>query len=239
MRNSSSPPLANKPKRPLLPDVLGLELAGLIEQSIIRLEFAPGAHLTELQICEEFDVSRSPVRDAFRKLESQGLVVRHKRRGIRVTPMTLQDLNEIYVVRTPLEVIAASLATDNATDEDLAFLAKQVERLDAALHSEDADEFFEANMAYFDRVHGITGNHTLENILRTIEKQAMRYRYFAHSYSRQMQENSVACLRKILGHLRDRDVDAVRRTTEEMMIEAHKMIAEILTQHPTLSGNIE
>ena len=239
MQDSFNPLLSKKPKRPLLPDVLGLELAGLIEQSIIRLEFAPGSHLTELQICEEFDVSRSPVRDAFRKLESEGLVVRHKRRGIRVTPMTLQDLNEIYVVRTPLEVIAATLAAENATDEDLAFLSEQVERLNAALRSKDSDEFFEANMAYFDRVHGITGNRTLENILRTIEKQAMRYRYFAHSYSRQMQENSVACLRKILGHLKAREIDAVRLATEEMMVEAHRMIAEILTEHPSMSAELE
>jgi len=239
MQTPSSPFIMKKLKRPLLPDVLGLELASLIEQRIIRLEFAPGAHLTELQICEEFDVSRSPVRDAFRKLESQGLVVRHKRRGIRVTPMTLQDLNEIYVVRTPLEVIAATLAAQNATEDDLAFLADQVERLNSALGSEDSDAFFDANMAYFDRVHGISGNHTLENILRTIEKQAMRYRYFAHRYSRKMQENSVACLRKILGHMETRDTEAVRNATEEMMIEAHKLIAEILKEHPTLSRDVK
>ncbi len=239
IQGSSIPKSLGSARKPKLPDVLGLELASLIEERIIRLEFEPGKHLTEAQICEEFDVSRSPVREAFRQLEAMGLVVRHTRRGIRVTPMTLQDVNEIYLVRTPLEVIAATLAAENATDEDLTFLTHQVGRLEAALKSEDPEDFFSANMAYFDRIHAITGNHTLKSILRTIEKQAMRYRYFAHVHSKEMQKNSTARLRKILRFMKGRDFEAVRKETETMMVEAQAMIVDILKQYPALSENID
>ena len=214
-----------------LPDVLGLELAQIIEWMIIRLEFTPAQHLTEQQICALFEVSRSPVREAFRQLESIGLVVRQTRKGIRVTPMTHEHVDEIYFVRTPLESIAAQCAAKNASKSDIAFLEKSIAALDRALKRDDSDAFFDANMAYFERVHSITGNGTLENILRTIEKQAMRYRYFAHKFSKEMQENSAAHLRLIVESIRKGDSDEAYKRTETMMQEAHKLIVDILRQH--------
>ncbi|MBF85637.1 MAG: hypothetical protein CL489_14375 [Acidobacteria bacterium] len=225
--------------RPKLPDVLGLELAGIIESRIIRLEFEPDTHLTEQQICAEFDVSRSPVREAFRQLEATGLVVRHKRRGVRVTPMSYEHVDEIYVVRTPLESIAAALATEHASEEDLEYLGQTVKQLEETLASNDAAGFFAANIAYFERIHSITGNATLQNILRTIEKQAMRYRYFAHRYSKDMQKSSTANLRRILDRMRKRDVEGVKADTEAMMVQAHELIVNILKQYPALTKSSE
>lgn len=221
-----------------LPDVLGLELANIIENRIIRLEFGPGAHLTEQQICSEFDVSRSPVREAFRQLEAIGLVIRHKRRGIRVTPMTHEHVDEIYVVRTPLESIAAELAAENATSDDIDYLSETLDQLEAALAASDPEGFFAANIAYFDRIHSITGNATLESILRTIEKQAMRYRYFAHRYSRDMQKSSTVALRQVLEHIRNQDAAAARASTEAMMVQAHKLIVGVLQKYPALTADI-
>ena len=225
--------------RPKLPDVLGLELAGIIESRIIRLEFEPDTHLTEQQICAEFDVSRSPVREAFRQLEATGLVVRHKRRGVRVTPMSYEHVDEIYVVRTPLESIAAALATEHASEEDLEYLGQTVKQLEETLASNDAAGFVAANIAYFERIHSITGNATLQNILRTIEKQAMRYRYFAHRYSKDMQKSSTANLRRILDRMRKRDVEGVKADTEAMMVQAHELIVNVLKQYPALTKSSE
>ncbi|MDB6178395.1 GntR family transcriptional regulator [Paracoccus sp. Z330] len=225
--------------RPKLPDVLGLELADIIESRIIRLEFEPDTHLTEQQICAEFDVSRSPVREAFRQLEATGLVVRHKRRGVRVTPMSYRHVDEIYAVRIPLESIAATLATENATEDDLDYLADTVKQLKDALATDDAAGFFDANIAYFERLHSITGNATLQNILRAIEKQAMRYRYFAHRYSKEMQQSSTANLSRILDRMRDRDVEGARSDTEAMMMQAHKLIVDVLREYPALTKGVE
>jgi len=217
----------------------GLELAGIIESRIIRLEFEPDTHLTEQQICAEFDVSRSPVREAFRQLEATGLVVRHKRRGVRVTPMSYEHVDEIYVVRTPLESIAAALATEHASEEDLEYLGQTVKQLEETLASNDAAGFVAANIAYFERIHSITGNATLQNILRTIEKQAMRYRYFAHRYSKDMQKSSTANLRRILDRMRKRDVEGVKADTEAMMVQAHELIVNVLKQYPALTKSSE
>ena len=96
------------------------------------------------------------------------------------------------------------------------------------LASNDAAGFVAANIAYFERIHSITGNATLQNILRTIEKQAMRYRYFAHRFSKDMQESSTANLRRILDRMRKRDVEGVRFDTEGMMMQAHKLIVDVL-----------
>ena len=219
----------------LLPNVLGLELAQIMERMIICLQFPPGAHLTEQEICARFNVSRSPVREAFRQLEADGLVVRETRKGIRVTPMTHEGVDEIYFVRTPLESIGARCATKNATKEDLVALERAVSSLETALKKNDSEMFFEANVEYFDRIHSMTGNATLENILRMIEKQAMRYRYFAHAYSKEMQENSAVHLRSVLASIKEGDSEKAYRRTEKMMTEAHTLIVKILRQNSHLT----
>lgn len=236
VRSTERPEMPNgSDGRLKLPDVLGLELANIIEDRIIRLELGPGKHLTEQQICSEFDVSRSPVREAFRQLEAIGLVVRHKRRGVRVTPMTHEHVDEIYVVRTSLESIAAALATRNATENDLNYLGETVDRLNTALSADDPEGFFNANIDYFERVHSITGNSTLEQILRMIEKQAMRYRYFAHRYSHQMKRTSSSSIQDVYRHMCNRDAEAVHAATTTMMEQAHELIVSILAKYPSFT----
>lgn len=213
-----------------LPNVLGLELASIIERQIIRLEMAPGSHVTEQQICDEFNVSRSPVREAFRVLESIGLVVRHTRRGIRVTPMTHQDLNEVYFCRIPLEAIASSVAARNATPEDIEFLDGRLADLERSLDEDDAETFFESNVALINRIHVMTRQKLLQNILGMIEKQAMRYRYFAHAYSKSMQTASAVALRGVVDAIRAGDPERAHQRTEKMMKDAHDLIATVLRE---------
>lgn len=218
-----------------LPNVLGLELATIIEQRIIRLEMVPGSHVTEQQICDEFNVSRSPVREAFRELEAIGLVVRHTRRGIRVTPMTHEDLHEVYFCRIPLEALAASVAAKNATEADIAFLVATLGALDRSLDAGDSEQFFHNNVALINRIHLMTGQKLLQNILNMIEKQAMRYRYFAHAYSKSMQATSARRLHEVVDAIRVGDADLAHERTETMMRDAHVMIAAVLDDHPDLA----
>ncbi|GEO16713.1 GntR family transcriptional regulator [Microvirga aerophila] len=219
----------------LLPDVLGLELSAILERRIVYLELRPGTHLTEQQVCEEFNISRSPVREAFRQLEAIGLVVRHARRGVRVTPMTIEHLEEIYFCRTPLEALAASCAARNADQDDLDFMRDCLEHMKDAMGRGDSKGFFDHNVAFINRLNAATGNKMLMNILSIIEKQALRYRYFAHTSSDVMLETSFAGLNTIYEGLLSRKPGKVKSATSALMKNAQRIISAALREHGDLS----
>jgi DNA-binding GntR family transcriptional regulator len=213
-----------------LPSVLALELAAIIERRIIYLEIQPDAHLTEQDVCDEFGVSRSPVREAFRQLEASGLVVRLARRGVRVTPMTEEDLAEIYFCRIPLEGRAAAAATKHATQADLDFLQSTLGLMAVAMAEDRPRDFFDRNVEFLNRVHLAAGNKMLLRILTIIEKQALRYRYLAHSSTRQMLDVSYNGLAAMNEGIRSGKANGARKAATSVMKEAELMIADALRQ---------
>lgn len=214
-----------------LPGVLALELAAIIERRIVYLEIQPDAHLTEQEVCDEFGVSRSPVREAFRQLEASGLVVRLARRGVRVTSMTEGDLAEIYFCRIPLEGMAAAAAAKSASPADLQFLEATLLLLSKAKNEDDAREFFDRNVEFLNRVHVSADNKVLLQILTVIEKQALRYRYFAHTSTRHMLDVSYTGLTAIYEGIRSRKPHQAKKAAMAVMKEAERIIADVLREH--------
>lgn len=230
----TSLPVANRaPGAPgRLPDVLALELSAIIERRIVYLDIHPGTHITELEVCDEFKVSRSPVREAFRELEASGLVVRLARRGVRVTPMTEEDLEAIYYCRIPLEGMAAARAATNASADDVAFLGQRLADMTRALKAKDPKTFFDNNVAFINRIHSSTGNPVLARILNIIEKQALRYRYFAHVRTPRMLANSHRGLNEIFAAVSAGESARAKRAAVEVMREAKAIIGTALREHP-------
>ena len=161
--------------------VIPEELARLLQEEIISGRLAPTTRLTEEEVAQAYGVSRSPVREALRLLERDGLVVKAPRRGIWVAPMTLKDFDEVYACRIPLEALAAAEAaasTDAALKDELpAILAT----MRAAHGDGDVQRFFDADVRGSVVIYQLTGNVTLRRLLAGLEKQALRYRYFIYA----------------------------------------------------------
>ena len=94
----------------MAPSLIATEIAQILSDQIVYLQIAPGARIHEEEVGENFGVSRSPVREVFRMLEADGLVIRAARKGVRVTPMSRRDLDEVYACRSGLEGVAAAQA---------------------------------------------------------------------------------------------------------------------------------
>ena len=99
----------------------------LIRSAIVENRYAPGQRLIEQRIAEEFGLSRTPVREALRRLEAEGLIVAQKHRGARVRPMSTTELVDLYGLRMRLESYAAELAAQRATEEEIDALGEAVE----------------------------------------------------------------------------------------------------------------
>src|SRR5438105_6431078 len=98
------------------------DLALVIEEAIVSGELEPGTVLRQEQLSERFQVSRTPVREALRRLAALGLVSFEPNRGVRVRTLSRAELHEAFLVRAELESLATEVAAEKATPEDLAEL---------------------------------------------------------------------------------------------------------------------
>ena len=217
-----------------LPSVIATEIARVLSDRIVYLELEPGARIIEEELCLQLGVSRSPVREAFRMLEGDGLIVRTARRGVRVTPMSRVDLDEVYACRVALEGLAASEAARTADDAARAALCAHVTEMHAALAAGDVRLFFDRNVAFLRAVHAASGNQTLIRIVAGLQKQSLRYRYLAHLRSHEMLELSVEGYGEVCDAVVARKPLLARRRAERLFRRAHGVIARTLAEaYPT------
>ncbi len=151
-------------------------IAEEIEKQIINFELKPGERLVEQTMCDRFQVSRSPLREAFRILENNGFLTNTARRGACVSGMTYAEAVDIYTIRANLESLAAGLAVKN----DNGTLAKRLrtcfESMKAAAARDDVDAYAEANSAFHSELINSCGNERLISMLNLFVKQTARYR---------------------------------------------------------------
>lgn len=218
-----------------LPTGIGTEVARAFSDYIVFLKWEPGKRLIEENLCAEFGVSRSPVREAFHILEADGLIVRTARRGVRVTPMSQQDLAEVYKCRAVLAGLAAGEAAKVADDATLAQLQALWSKMNSAMAAGKVMPFFNHNVAFTRGLYAASGNATLMRVIAGLEKQALRYRYFAHRHSHEMLEVSLKGHGDVLEALLARKPALAQRRANQLMNDTHEVISRTLAESD-LSG---
>lgn len=211
-----------------LPDVLGQELVRALEEEIVSGRLAPETRLVEEEVAQRFGISRSPVREALRRLEQDGLVVREARRGIWVTPISRADLDEVYSCRIALEGLAAEQAALSRTEQHIAALRTAFGAMDRAHEAGDVIAYFRGNLAFTDAIHEAAGNATLRRLLAGIGKQAQRYRYLAYSAAPELIDQSLIGSRYILAAIVKGDATRAREITEELIRRSWKTVGPVV-----------
>ena len=147
-----------------------------LRQAILRGELEPGERLMEIHLADRLGVSRTPIREAIRKLELEGLVVMIPRRGAIVASITEKDLKDVLEVRRTLEVMAAEIACDRITPELLDELAEAGEEFRKLKDSDDYTSLAAADVKFHDVIYAATDNQRLISILNNLREQMYRYR---------------------------------------------------------------
>ena len=213
---------------PVRPRVMPQVLAEALESAIVFGELAPGARIIEEEIAARYDVSRSPVRDALRRLEADGLVLRVDHRGARVTPIGRFDLDEVYLCRIELEGLAAQQAARRWQPPVDTVLAEKLAAMRAAFKANDVRGYFVANVAFTDAVHRASGNVTLQRLLKSIGKQALRYRYLAYRSEPRLMSASVEGNREIVDLILARKGAQARRITAQLIERSWRSIRDVI-----------
>ncbi len=148
-----------------------------LRQAILKGELKPGERLMETQLANKLGVSRTPVREAIRKLELEGLVLMIPRKGAEVAEITRQDMEDVLEVRTALEELAVKDACDHITDAQLSELKKASNEFKKALlEGKDLVTCADADMHFHDVILSATNNRRLIQMLNNLSEQMYRYR---------------------------------------------------------------
>ncbi|GAB1817701.1 GntR family transcriptional regulator [Herbidospora sp. RD11066] len=151
---------ANRPSRA---PALGDQLAEVLRDQIVRRVLQPGAHLVEDTLAAQYDVSRGPVRDALRTLESQGLV-ESRRRGFFVVGLTHNDIDDLYELREAIEVVASTRAIEHGTPAQIEAAHLIVLEMVNAADRSHAHDFAEADLRFHTLIYQMAGNRRLLDV---------------------------------------------------------------------------
>ncbi|MGC8658793.1 MAG: GntR family transcriptional regulator [Desulfomonilaceae bacterium] len=157
-------------KPPIAPTVLYQEVVERLRQSIYNSELKPGDWIDEQALAESFGISRTPLREALKVLNSEGLVVLKPRRGCFVAELTEQDLDEIFPVMALLEGRCAYDAVRKAKPRDIKRLKEIHSKLEKFAAAGDVDRFYEQNYIFHDAVQKLAGNMWLQKTVGDLRK---------------------------------------------------------------------
>ncbi len=147
-----------------------------LRQAILTGEFMPGERLMEVSLANRLGVSRTPVREAIRKLELEGLVVMVPRKGAEVARITVGDLKDVLEVRCHLEEFAATIACDRITEEEKKELKMALKAFEKAIEQKDLKRIAERDVEFHDVIFKATKNKRLLQIINNLREQIYRYR---------------------------------------------------------------
>ena len=147
-----------------------------LRQAILRGELKPGERLMEIGLANKLGVSRTPIREAIRKLELEGLVVMVPRKGAEVAQITEKNLRDVLEVRKALEELAVELACDRITEEEIEKLRWAAREFKTTLQYSDVTAIAEADVKFHDIIYNATGNERLVHLLYNLREQMYRYR---------------------------------------------------------------
>ena len=148
-----------------------------LRKAILTGKLKPGERLMEVHLANQLGVSRTPIREAIRKLELEGFVIMIPRRGAEVARITEKSLKDVLEVRRALDALSVELACDRITEEDIERLLKACQDFELAARGNDAAVIAKADVDLHDIIVEATGNQRLQQLVNNLSEQMYRYRF--------------------------------------------------------------
>lgn len=198
-----------------------------LREEILKGELEPGARLMEIHIAERLGVSRTPVREAIRKLELEGLAIMLPRRGAIVAHITISELEDVLEVRRVLEGLTIDLACKKITQEELNKLRESQEEFRKAIMGNDLILIAQKDVAFHDIIYNASRNKSLIQILNNLREHMYRYR-LEYIKDAQKRKTLVDEHREIINAIEKRDNEAGKRAIAIHITNQEKTIIENL-----------
>jgi len=148
-----------------------------LRQAILTGELKPGERLMEIHLANKLGVSRTPIREAIRQLELEGLVIMVPRKGAQVASITEKSMSDVLEVRLALDKLAVELASKRISYEQKEELHQALVDFENMVFSGNASEIAKADVAFHDKIFEATGNMRLGQMVNNLAEQMYRYRF--------------------------------------------------------------
>ena len=189
----------------------------------------PGERLMEIQLAEELGVSRTPVREAIRKLELERFVVMIPRRGTYVANLSLKDINEVFEIRAALDGLAAGLAAERITEEELEQLERLLVEISEHIDQHDNEKIVATDEAFHDILYRASRNERLVGIIYNLREQFTRFRSVSINYPGRLQ-NTLEEHRQLVEAIARREPDMAQQKAREHIENAEQTLLLELDQ---------
>ncbi|ACV61155.1 transcriptional regulator, GntR family [Desulfofarcimen acetoxidans DSM 771] len=198
-----------------------------LREAIINGRLSPGERLMEIQLAEEMGVSRTPVREAIRKLELEGFVVMIPRKGAYVAGISIKDIANVFEVRAALEALAAGLAAERITEEELDELERYLVEISELRESGNLDAIVEKDTMFHDVIYRASRNERLVQIVTHLQEQIHRFRTASLARPGRTRD-ALDEHKKLVEAISDRDVELAQKLAREHIENAeNSMISAV------------
>ena len=198
-----------------------------IKRRIISCEFRPGEPLNEAQVATMLGLGRTPVHQALHRLEVEGLVSIMPRKGVLVTPLSLNEVLDMIEVRATNEVLCATLACERGHDSDFKAMRDIVDRSPPLIAGRDIPALASLDLKFHTAMSAASRNRVLAELLRGLHEKQARFWFLSLSDPQHL-ENVYQEHLEIVDALERRDVPAVREAVRTHIDEFRKNIIRTL-----------
>ena len=200
-----------------------------LRKAILTGELKPGERLMEIQLADKIGVSRTPIREAIRKLELEGLVTMVPRRGAQVAEISEKGLRDVLELRRALDTFCAELASERITDNEKMELKEACTNFERAVGTKDAGIIAKADVRFHDIIIRATGNDRMQSMINNLAEQMYRYRYEyvknPSVYSQLIEEH-----RAIIDGFDRRDVDFLKNIMHTHLSNQINAVREVIRE---------
>lgn len=198
-----------------------------VKRMIVKGELPPGSRLVESRVALQLGMSRTPVREAFQRLEKEGLVKKNIVGGVFVADLTKEDIEETFGIRSVLESYAARLATLNCSKKDLEQLGKKVKQYEEALEEKRFDELSKINTEFHDLLYKLSKSQRLIRMINELRDHISRFREVILKVE-EMAHQSKEDHRKMLELMEKRDAEGVEKVVREHILRGQALAASLV-----------
>lgn len=202
------------------------EIADIIRDRVLKGEYKIGEKIKENQIATELRVSRTPIREAFKILESEGLIDYKPNRGCFAKGFTRRDIEDIYAVRKALEVLSVEWAVDRITSEQIGRLQDQCDLMEFYTIRGEGRKVLAVNADFHEIIYNATGSRFMSQVLRSYKEyieQTRKAIFYEEKYLKEILMEH----RSILEAIKSGDVDRAKRSMAAHL-DSSKKRAEVI-----------
>ncbi|MGQ7847624.1 GntR family transcriptional regulator [Granulosicoccus sp. 3-233] len=207
---------------------LHAQVAATMRDRIMQGELRPADRLNEIALCEELDISRTPLREAIKLLEAEGLVTIRPHKGAIVAEISMQEISEVFDLLAPLEALGIRLAMTRMSAEEKSRIIALHDRMIAFYESNDREGCFLTDYEFHNTLIAAARHDVLQSTHQSLSNRSQRGRYLAPRFDQQKLDIAMAAHQELIVAVKDDEIETAARLMHDHVLLTGKFVIDTL-----------